>query len=609
MENSAFFLLPSEIARLVYAQLKIMNCHAIADKFLHMSPHLEECRKLHKENGTFWTQAHGLSLKEICDQYLNAKDLILETVRNTSGGNYTFEDPVVAFSFLLELSEQKNSKKNTDSEVTTEKIKDIDNNEACGIASSEVNLPENVSIEGSNSIVGNNINSSDFNPYLKIERISKRISRKPARYDNFIVPKKVQTRYMNNSCESLENTKMYNQRKVRILKPKKKFCEKIITQQVDSSKENCEPLQVVINSCELNPLKKIMNDGYELKTSVIDDENSKVTSIQSSSNISKRTSLRLRSSTTLKSQAPVIAMDSEKMKNQRKTRKNLGKSAVVLESKSNTSPEIETANISQIQRMLIDDSKWHDLIAENINKKLLVTPQKKIETCTDNSDVIESIVEETLSEELCDEFIRNLLSCNRNITQENEDLEENYENDIYCDTIVPEKLDQCLEIANNSHHQRLDDMNEFIRFDSESSDKLTLQLDVIQQDMQNSSTSDDHVENNEHFSYVVCTSDTASVGKHTGNIDDVINLYSETKSELEWDANSVMMLVPVVSSDIPVIIRNDQNCKAELHVESLLPSQEIHQNRYRRIAPKPELRENLHKNITAVCLKNKTKNK
>lgn len=101
MENSAFFLLPSEIARLVYgkiiseypeldfykentliccnirytAQLKMMNCHDIADKFLHMSPHLEECRKLHKENGTFWTQAHGLSLKEICDQYLSAKDL------------------------------------------------------------------------------------------------------------------------------------------------------------------------------------------------------------------------------------------------------------------------------------------------------------------------------------------------------------------------------------------------------------------------------------------------------------------------------------------------------------------------------------------------------
>lgn len=60
--------------------------------------------------------------------------------------------------------------------------------------------------------------------------------------------------------------------------------------------------------------------------------------------------------------------------------------------------------------MLIDDSKWHDLIADNINKKLLVTPQKRIETAADNNDVIESIVEETLSEDLCDEFIRNLLS-------------------------------------------------------------------------------------------------------------------------------------------------------------------------------------------------------
>lgn len=109
----------------------------------------------------------------------------------------------------------------------------------------------------------------------------------------------------------------------------------------------------------------------------------------------------------------------------------------------------------------------------------------------------------------------------------------------------------------------LDDMNEFMGFDSQSSDKLTLQLDVIQQDMQNSSTADDHGENNEHFSYVMCTSDTASVGKHTGSIDEVTNLYSETKSELEWGGNSVMMLVPVVSSDVPVIIRNDQKCNTE----------------------------------------------
>lgn len=228
-------------------------------------------------------------------------------------------------------------------------MKDIDNNEASGIVSSEVNIRENVIVEGSNSIIGSNTGSSDFNPYLKNERISKRISRKPARYDNFIVPKKVQTR-MNNSCESLEDSKMYNKKKVRILKPRKKFSKKIITQQVDSSKENCEPLQIVINSCELNPLKKIMNDGYELKTLVIDDENSKVISVQSSSDISKKTSLRLRSSTTIKSQTPVIAMDTEKIKTQRKTRKNGSKSADVLESKSNTSLEIETADISVSKR-------------------------------------------------------------------------------------------------------------------------------------------------------------------------------------------------------------------------------------------------------------------
>lgn len=63
--------------------------------------------------------------------------------------------------------------------------------------------------------------------------------------------------------------------------------------------------------------------------------------------------------------------------------------------------------------MFIENPKWPELIAENINKTFSETPKKKIESGTEDTDsVFKSIAEKTLSADpdICEEFIRGLLS-------------------------------------------------------------------------------------------------------------------------------------------------------------------------------------------------------
>lgn len=99
MEDTPY-LLPSEIARLVYGktpvqleitestfyfmsvsflssigQLKDLNCDEVAEKFLHTSPHMRECRELQQNNHSFTTKAYNLSLEEIIDQFLRMNEL------------------------------------------------------------------------------------------------------------------------------------------------------------------------------------------------------------------------------------------------------------------------------------------------------------------------------------------------------------------------------------------------------------------------------------------------------------------------------------------------------------------------------------------------------
>lgn len=56
-------------------QFKAMECDDLSTKFLNESPHLSECRELKKRNRAFKTEANGLPLKEILDQYLNMNKL------------------------------------------------------------------------------------------------------------------------------------------------------------------------------------------------------------------------------------------------------------------------------------------------------------------------------------------------------------------------------------------------------------------------------------------------------------------------------------------------------------------------------------------------------
>ena len=54
---------------------KAIGCNEVSDKFLNESSDLAECRELQKRNRTFKTEANGLTLKEILDQYLNMNKL------------------------------------------------------------------------------------------------------------------------------------------------------------------------------------------------------------------------------------------------------------------------------------------------------------------------------------------------------------------------------------------------------------------------------------------------------------------------------------------------------------------------------------------------------
>ncbi|XP_065220429.1 uncharacterized protein LOC135845645 isoform X2 [Planococcus citri] len=95
------YLLPSEIARLIYGHLKATESEEVSNKFLNECPELSECRELHKQNRTFKTKANGMTLKEILDQYMSMHEMILGTVNQLVGKSQQFTDPVEALNYLM----------------------------------------------------------------------------------------------------------------------------------------------------------------------------------------------------------------------------------------------------------------------------------------------------------------------------------------------------------------------------------------------------------------------------------------------------------------------------------------------------------------------------
>lgn len=100
-----------------------MGCDEVTAKFLNESPHLSECRELHKRTRSFNTEANGLSLKEILEQFLNMNKLstipscfilsvaysrlILDSVlsaANMMSDSEKFKNPVEALNFMLNPS-------------------------------------------------------------------------------------------------------------------------------------------------------------------------------------------------------------------------------------------------------------------------------------------------------------------------------------------------------------------------------------------------------------------------------------------------------------------------------------------------------------------------
>lgn len=163
MDDDTRYLLPSEIARLVYGKichlhntiwlysyyqsllyflgyLKQNHCDEVAEKFLKTSPHLKECLEMRNKHRTFITKAHNLTLEEISNQCLKMNEmceylfgvitfsvdsvihsrlvLVLEAVNERVNLPKKFHDPVEALRFIIDPSSLKDYSLVTDEPVS-----------------------------------------------------------------------------------------------------------------------------------------------------------------------------------------------------------------------------------------------------------------------------------------------------------------------------------------------------------------------------------------------------------------------------------------------------------------------------------------------------------
>uniref|UniRef100_A0A1B6DUK9 Uncharacterized protein n=1 Tax=Clastoptera arizonana TaxID=38151 RepID=A0A1B6DUK9_9HEMI len=101
-------ILPSQIARLVYHYLLTEGCKDVAQTFLQVSPHLQECSNIIQAGRTFCTKFYGRNLVEILDLFTNMYSLIQFQFERAGQSNFDKADDNL-FEQLCQLLQLNNS--------------------------------------------------------------------------------------------------------------------------------------------------------------------------------------------------------------------------------------------------------------------------------------------------------------------------------------------------------------------------------------------------------------------------------------------------------------------------------------------------------------------